>query len=168
MQRIRSRSLFLRSTPKVSKNSPTTLPAPKCQKMSSTPSSVTTPLSAWWNNMSLSGIYPSISTSTPSSSSSWSSHFVFGGHHHHTNNNTANTPQSTVPPSALSSGYTEDITVAGSLLKDKINGLVDSLMGRESVHSGCGYGEDGRIAMMVRSLKRGVYYGDTETRSAFE
>ncbi|CAI2348872.1 unnamed protein product [Caenorhabditis sp. 36 PRJEB53466] len=113
--------------------------------MASTPSSVTTPLSAWWNNMSLSGIYPSISSSTPStSSSSWSSHFVYGG--------AASTPQqTTIAPSALSfsAGYTEDITVAGALLKDKINGLMDSLMGRESVHSGCGYGEDGRIAMMV-------------------
>lgn len=93
--------------------------------------------------MSMSGFYPSISSSTPStSSSSWSSHFVFGGN--------ASTPQqSTVPPSALSVGYTEDITVAGALLKDKINGLMDSIMGRESVHVGCGYGEDGRIAMMV-------------------
>ncbi|EFP01187.1 CRE-MTM-6 protein [Caenorhabditis remanei] len=120
---------------------------------SSTPSSVTTPLTTWWNNMTLSGIYPSISTSTPSTStsSSWSSHFIFGGYGSNGGSapSTANTPQSTVAPSALSSGYTEDITVAGSLLKDKINGLMDSLMGRESVHAGCGYGEDGRIAMMV-------------------
>ncbi|PIC40394.1 hypothetical protein B9Z55_011752 [Caenorhabditis nigoni] len=113
-----------------------------------TPAVSTSPLTAWWNNMTLSGIYPSISTTstTPSTaSSSWSSHFIFGGNP----STAANTPQSTVPPSALSSGYTEDITVAGSLLKDKITGLMDTLMGRESVHAGCGYGEDGRIAMMV-------------------
>ncbi|CAD6193014.1 unnamed protein product [Caenorhabditis auriculariae] len=48
-----------------------------------------------------------------------------------------------------SATYTEDITVVGSLLRDRIAGLYDSILGKESLMSGCGYGEDGRIAMMV-------------------
>ncbi|CAI5444629.1 unnamed protein product [Caenorhabditis angaria] len=102
----------------------------------SSPSSVSTPLSSWWNNMSLSGYYATIST--PSTSNfSWG----FDGY----------TKQNIVPSQGMSTaaGYTEDITVAGSLLKDKISGLYESLIRKETPLTGCGYGEDGRIAMMV-------------------
>ncbi|CAB3402681.1 unnamed protein product [Caenorhabditis bovis] len=107
--------------------------------MSTSPPTVSTPLTSWWSTMSLSGIYPSIGSSTPTSTnapSSWGSTFLAG--------NTAITP--------LGAGYTEDITVAGSLLKDKINVLIDSLIRKETPLSGCDYGEDGRIAMMVDNV----------------